>query len=296
MKKVFSKEVVIALAVLLSLGLLYWGINYLKGVNLFTPSNYYKVSFTKVNGLNVSAPVTINGFQVGLVSDIKYDYANNSGIIVELGLDKQLRLPIGTEAFVATDMLGTSTITLELGKNNEYYEIGSEIPGKVQNGLMESVSNELMPSVAQLMPKIDSILHNANKLLSNPALTDAVTRLDNISANLESLTSQLNKNVPEIFDNVNAISGDFKTVSNNLSEISTEIKSMPLDSAIMSLNATLTNLQAITTALNSKESSIGLLLNDKGLYNHLDQTILSADSLLKDIKENPKKYINVKVF
>ena len=71
---------------------------------------------------------------------------------------------------------------------------------------------------------------------------------------------------------------------------------MPLDSAIMSLNATLTNLQAITTALNSKESSIGLLLNDKGLYNHLDQTILSADSLLKDIKENPKKYINVKVF
>lgn len=297
MKKILSKEALIAIVVLLSVGLVYWGINYLKGVNLFTPSNFYTVNFSQVNGLKVSAPVTINGFQVGLVSNVEYDYANNGGIIVELSLDDKLKLPVGTVSYIETDMLGTSTIALDLSNNAEqYYEVGAEIPGKVKGGLMESVSNELMPSVAQIMPKIDSILYNANKLLANHALTETLNRLDQISSNLENLTSQLNKSVPQAFDNVNTITSDFKVVSSNLSDMTTELNSVPLDSAMNSLNETLANLQTVTNALKSTESSIGLLLNDKGLYDNLNQTILSADSLLKDIKENPKRYINVKVF
>ena len=80
MKKYLKKEVLIAISVIVSVGILYWGINYLKGANLFTPTNYYKVSYEQVNGLKVSAPITINGFQVGLVNDIVYDYENNLGM------------------------------------------------------------------------------------------------------------------------------------------------------------------------------------------------------------------------
>lgn len=296
MKKILSKEAMIAIAVLISIGLLYWGINYLKGVNLFTPSNFYKVNFAKVNGLNVSAPVTINGFQVGLVSDVQYNYENGN-IIVELSLDKQLKVPVGSEAMISTDMLGTSTVLLDMKQGvTEYYEVGAEIPGKLQGSMLDNVSTEILPSVAQIMPKVDSILSNVNKLLSNPALSESVTRLDQITANLENLTAQLNKSVPAIFDNANAISSDLKTVSSNLSEMTTEINSVPLDSTMRSISETVANLQEFTAALKSKDSSLGLLMNDKGLYNNIDQTILSLDSLLKDIKENPKRYINVKVF
>lgn len=296
MKKVFTKEVLIAIAVIVSIGLLYWGINYLKGVNLFTPTNYYTVSFEKVNGLKVSAPVTINGFQVGLVSNVSYDY-NDGNIDVELSLDKKLRLPVGSEAMIETDMLGTSTIALVLSNEKDnFYEVGADIPGKLQGGLMDNVSNELLPSVSQLLPKVDSILASVNNLLANPALNESVTRLDQITSNLEQLTSQLNKSVPGIFNNVNTLTEDLKTVSGNLSDMTTELNAVPLDSTMRSINETMANLKEITDALKSDNSSLGLLMNDNGLYNHLDQTVLSLDSLFKDIKTNPKRYINVKVF
>lgn len=301
MKKFFSKEVAIAVAVLLSIGILYWGINYLKGVNLFTPSNYYKVNYEQVNGLQISAPVTINGYQVGLVSNISYDYQNNGKLIVELSLDKKLKLPMGTEALIVTDMLGTSTVALDLGENTaDFYKVGDDIPGKVQAGLMDNVSKDLMPSLAVMLPKVDSILTSINTILANPALNESVTRLNKISANLENMTTQLNKamakNVPDIMNNANDITTDLKAISNNLTEMTNELNAVPLDSTMNSINATMANLQELTGKLNSPESSLGLLMNDKNLYEHADQTILSLDSLFKDIKANPKRYINVKVF
>lgn len=300
MKKFFSKEVLIAVAVLISVGLLYWGINYLKGVNLFTPSNFYKVSFAQVNGLNVSAPVTINGFQVGLVSNVSYDYQNNGNIIVELSLDKKLKLPVGSEAMIVTDMLGTSTVALDLGKESQFYNVGDEIPGKVQAGLMDNVSKELMPSLASMLPKVDSILTSINTILANPALNESVTRLNKISANLDNMTAQLNRamaqNVPTIMNNASGITTDLKSISANLTDMTNELNAVPLDSTMNSINATMANLKLLTEKLNSNESSLGLMMNDKNLYNHLDQTILSLDSLFKDIKANPKRYINVKVF
>lgn len=300
MKRFLSKEVMIGLAVLLSLCLLFWGINYLKGINLFTPANFYSVNYTQVGGLQVSAPVTINGFQVGLVSDISYDYSNNGNIKVELSLDKQLKLPVGSKAMIVTDMLGTSTVALDLAKSSEIYEVGAELPGEVQAGLMDNVSKDVLPALGVMMPKIDSILTSINTLLANPALNASVTRIDQITANLEQTTATLNsalaKNMPGIMTNANEMTKDLAAVSANLAEVSEELKKLPLDSTMNSVNATMANVKEITDKVNSKDSSVGLLLNDTRLYNHADQTILSLDSLFKDIKENPKRYINVKVF
>lgn len=300
MRKFFTREVMIGVAVLISMGLLLWGINYLKGVNLFKPANYYSVKYSQVNGLTASAPVTINGFQVGLVRDVAYDYDNNGKIIVELSLDKELKLPVGTEAMVVTDMLGTSTIALKLSDSTDYYEVGAEIPGAVQAGLMDNVSKDVLPALAVMMPKIDSILTSINTILANPALNASVSRIDKITANLEQTTDVLNrtmaKNMPEIMSNANALTNDLAVVSGNLAEVSDELKKLPLDSTMNNVNATMANVKAITDKVNGKDSSVGLLLNDTRLYNHADQTILSLDSLFKDIKANPKRYINVKVF
>ena len=173
MKKFFSKEVKIAITVLVSLACLFWGINYLKGINLFTPVNFYYAHFEKVDGLTDSAPVTINGFQVGLVREIVYEYETGK-LRVQLSLDKDLKIPVNSEAVIVTDMLGTAQIALNLAKNPQYYEVGADIVGKNQVGLMENVSNELLPSVAAIMPKIDSILTSLNQVVGNPALVKSI--------------------------------------------------------------------------------------------------------------------------
>ena len=219
---------------------------------------------------------------------------------MELSLDKQLKLPLGSQAMIVTDMLGTSTVVLDLGKELQYYSVGDEIPGKIQAGLMDNVSKELMPSLSSMLPKVDSILTSINMILSNPALNESVTRLNKISANLDNMAAQLNKaisqNIPTIVGNASGITTDLKSITSNLNEMTTELNAVPLDSTMNSINATMANLKLLTEKLNSNESSLGLMMNDKNLYNHLDQTVLSLDSLFKDIKANPKRYINVKVF
>ena len=296
MKKFFKKEVIIALVVMVSAAMLYWGINYLKGINLLTPTNYYTVNYTKVNGLTLSAPVTINGFQVGLVTDISYDYENNSGLIVELSLDEKLKLPVGTEAYIVTDMLGTSTVAIELAQGTEYYSVGAEIPGKLQAGLMDEISSEVLPSIAVMMPKLDSILTNINTILSNSAINESVTRLNAITSNLEKMTAELNTivsgDVKSVMGNADSVISNLKVVSGNLAEITTELNA----STINNVNSVVSNLKTVTDKMNGTDSTIGLLLNDDKVYNHVDQTILSLDSLFVDIKANPKRYINVKVF
>ena len=299
MKNFFSKEVKIAITVLVSLACLFWGINYLKGINLFTPVNFYYAHFEKVDGLTDSAPVTINGFQVGLVREIVYEYETGK-LRVQLSLDKDLKIPVNSEAVIVTDMLGTAQIALNLAKNPQYYEVGADIVGKNQVGLMENVSNELLPSVAAIMPKIDSILTSLNQVVGNPALVKSIDRLDAITANLELSSRQLTKvlggQVPGIVKNVDSITCNINAMTADLAQVSASLKEMPIDSTMSNLNATTNNLRLITDKVNGTDSSLGLLLNDHGLYNHIDHTVVSLDSLFIDLRKNPKRYVTFKIF
>ncbi|MDD6778246.1 MAG: MlaD family protein [Bacteroidales bacterium] len=299
MKKFFSKEVKIGVTVLVSLACLFWGIKYLKGVNLFTPVNFYYAHFEKVDGLTDSAPVTINGYQVGLVREIIYDYETGS-LRVLMSLDKELKIPVNSEAVITSDMLGTAQIELCLAKNTEYYEVGADIAGKSAKGLMDNVANDLLPSVSNIMPKIDSVLTSLNKVVGNPALVKSIDRLDAITANLEQSSRQLaavlGGKVPGIVSNVDSITSNINALTADLAEVSGSLKQMPIDSTMSNLNATTANLRLITDKVNGTDSSLGLLLNDRGLYNHIDHTVVSLDSLFMDIKKNPKRYVTIKVF
>ena len=118
MKTLFRKELMIGLTVLVMLLILFFGIDYLKGINVFHPANYYYATYENVEGLAQSAPVTVNGYKVGLVREIEYEFDNPGHIRVELSLDKQLKVPRGSRAVLTTDMLGTSTIALELASGD----------------------------------------------------------------------------------------------------------------------------------------------------------------------------------
>ena len=299
MKKFFTKEVKIAIAVIVSLACLFWGIEYLKGINLFTPVNFYYVHFNNVEGLTDSAPVSIKGYKVGQVREIIYDYETGS-LRVQLSLDKDLKIPTGTKVVIASDMLGTAHVELELANNSSYYKIGDELEGQTEVGMMDNISDDLLPSIVAMMPKIDSILTNLNKVVANPALSKSIDRLDNITANLEvssrQLSSMMGRSVPGIMGNVNGITENLNTMTSDLKEVSATLKSLPIDSTMNNVNATTKNLMLITQKVNGKDSSLGMLLNDKGLYNHMDKSLISLDSLITDVKKNPKRYINVKVF
>ncbi len=295
MKKFFSKEVKIALAVIVSLAVLFWGIEYLKGVNIFKPANFYYVEFKNVAGLTDSAPVTINGYQIGMVRGINYDY-NNGTLVVMLGLEKDLRIPVESKAVLATDLLGTAQIELKLAKNDTYYNVGDKIPGENAKGLMDEVGGNLLPSVSNLMPKIDSILTNLNAIVANPALQQSVSRLDAITANLEASSRELSEVLPAVMKNVDGITTNLDSITGNLNGLSAKLSELPIDTTMAGINATVVQLNDITSKLNGTESSLGMLINDRGLYDHLDGAVMSLDSLFIDIKKNPKRYVTIKVF
>ncbi len=307
MKSKYSKEIKIGAAVLVALLALIFGINYLKGVNLFKAANYYYVSYTDVTGLAQSAPVTLNGYKVGLVREISYEYDNPGHVLVELSLDRKLRIPVGSKAVIVTDMLGTSTVDLHMAPSQNFYEVGAHIEGAEGSGLMDKVSTELMPTVMQIAPHIDSLVVALTAVAGDPSLLNAVKRLDVIMANLEVTTKHLNRamgTVPALVNNANGTMANIKIMSDDLTKvtkalavISEDLKNMPIDSTMQNINNITANLDKATEQLNSTNSSLGLLLNDPGLYNNLNSTAAHVDSILIDLKRQPKRYIpSIKVF
>jgi phospholipid/cholesterol/gamma-HCH transport system substrate-binding protein len=298
MKKIFSKEVIIGLIIIFALAILFIGIDFLKGVNVFKASNYYYVTYTDVNGLAVSAPVTVNGFKVGQVRDISYEYDNPGHIKVEISLDQQLQIPENTEAILSTDLLGTASIALQLGTSKTMHKVGDELDGKIPVGMMDAVSKDVLPAFTQIAGKIDTLLTNLNTLTGDPALLASVQRLDQITADLAQTTTSLNsmmRSLTPATNDIRKMTGNFANASDNINQLTGNLNNLPLDSLMNTLEATTQNLKALTEQLNDKNSSLGLLMNDPALYNNLNATVTSLDSLFIDIKKSPKRYINIKL-
>jgi phospholipid/cholesterol/gamma-HCH transport system substrate-binding protein len=299
--KYFTKNVKIGLTVLIGLALLYWGINYLKGINLLTPANYFYTEVEDADGLLVATPVTINGYQVGQVREINYDYKKNK-ITIMLMMNKDLQVPEGSTLSMVSGLLGSPSLVLNLG-DGPALPTGSSIPTMDVPGLMDKVTDHVMPAVAGMLPKVDSIMCNVNALTGDPALAAALARLDGITRQLQAsavqlttLMNGLNRSVPGVMNNVGGITNNLTGATSNLEELSSSLKQLPLDSTMNALNATLANLQALSYQLNDKNSTLGKVINDRQLYDNANHAIASLDSLLIDIKANPKRYINVKVF
>lgn len=305
MKKIFTKEVKIGLAVLVAIMILIFGINFLKGVNVFHASNYYNTSYSNVTGLTVSAPVNINGFKVGQVKEMSYDYEHPGNVKVEIALDQALQLPIGTKALLASDVLGTASIELKLGQGDAMYKVGSDIPGEVLPGMLDAISHSIMPAAGSILPKIDSLLTAVNALASDPALRVAIQRLDGITADLRATTMNVDelsgqfktmpRQVNTALSDLNHITGNLTTITGDMTVVSGKLKNMPIDSLVADIQATTDNLRALSVQLNDPNSSLGLLTRDPALYNNINSTICSLDSLLLDVKKNPKRYISIKL-
>lgn len=267
-----------------------FGLHYLKGINLFKPSSYYYVSYANINGLAKSSPVYADGFRVGIVRDIYYDYEHPGHVTVEVEMDTDMRVPMGSKAELVTEMLGTVKMNLLLANNmREAYQVGDTIPGVVNNGLMDVVGQTLMPMV----PKLDSILCSLNQLLSDPNIKETLKSTRQTMANLEATSAQLRNlmahDVPQLTGKLNRIGENFVVISDQL-------KGIDFAATFTKVDETMANLKGVTEQLGRKDNTIGLLLHDPSLYQSLNATGANAAALLLDLKEHPKRYVHFSLF
>lgn len=306
MNKLKSKEFIIGACVIVALTILFFGINYLKGINLFTPANFYTVQYSNVGGLETAAAVTIDGFKVGQVRDIEFDYKHPGKIKVTLALNKDLRLPSDSRAIITPSMLGGPSIEIKLGKSHTLIDRGGEIPADAVTGLMSTVNDEIMPRVIRILPTLDSLLFNLNAtaehintLSSHPALYASISRLDMITANVAALSSSLKAavgtQVPAVLNNAYAITTRLDSVTADLQLLSAQLKSLPLEGTMDNVMATTENLRRLSDDLNNPNGTIGQLMQNPELYNRLSRVTADIDSLILDIKANPKRYISIKL-
>ncbi len=299
MNKIFRKEVLVGVLVIVACLILFFGINFLKGINLFKAANYFYATYNNVQGLAISAPVTLNGYKVGVVREINYDYENPGNITVEISVDKNLRMPQGSKATVSLDILGTASVVLRLGNPADgFYAVGDTIESSVDAGMLASVSENLMPSVNAIFPKIDTLLTSLNAIAADPALTRSISRLDGITTELEASLVSLHKvmgTLQPIASDIKSITTNVDTITGDLTAVSARLREAPVDSLLDDLQATVANLEALTAKLNNPDGTVGKLTADPALYDNLNATVASLDSLFVDIKKNPKRYINIKL-
>ena len=294
MKSILTKEAKIGLVSIISLALLYFGINYLKGINLFKPVNHYFVTFHNVKDVTVSSPVYIDGFKVGLVRSIVYDYENTDKITVEISLDDEMKLTSGSYITIIKTLLSGGELHIHLNKYvKDYLKPGATLEGRMEEDMMQAVQEKILPGVAELLPKIDSILGGLQTLITHPAIAQSLDHIEKTTGNLEVSTRQLNTLQSK---EVTVIVSDLKVITGNFTEVSSGLKELDLATTVNSINATLANLQLTADKLNKKDNSLGLLLNDRSLYDNLDSTMVNASNLLIDLKKNPKRYVHFSVF
>lgn len=314
MKKVFTPEVKIALVAIVGIVVLFFGLQFLKGLDLFSAENIYKIKFNDVSGLSVSNPIYANGYKVGIIKSIDYDYDNPGQITVNADIDENMRVPKGTMAVISSDLMGNVKVDLQLGDGRQgYVEPGGTINGELSGGAMGAIK-DAMPTIKALIPKVDSILTSVNTLLADPSIASTLHNANKISSDLttstrelNTLLAQLNKQVPGLMNNANGLLTDTRgtmthangmigNANNLLTNINDKVSDLDVSGTMAKVDKTLTNMESLTNKLNNNKGSLGLLMNDPTLYNNLTQTLSDADSLVTNLKAHPKRYVHFSLF
>ena len=281
-KGTFTRELWIGLLGIAAIVIVYLLINFFKGINIF--SNIGEIVNT--------SPVFINGYKVGHVSNVIYNFARPDEVYVEMLLDSQLDMPEGSVALINTKMLGSSTISLALGSSATMLQPGDTIEGRMNTGAMDE-AGEMIPKITAMLPKLDSILVSLNNTLANPAINKSVNNIETLTAELNTTATLLNS---VLKNDIPVAAGKLIEIEDDLLKMSAQLSEVDYNKLIGSLEASLTNIQNITTALNNGEGTAGLLLKDEALYNKLNNTTEAATLLLEDLKKNPKRYVHFSVF
>ena len=294
--KFFNKEVQIALVAIAGIVVLFFGLQFLKGLSLYSNEDTYYVAFDDISGLSASSPVYAAGYKVGVVKDIIYNYNKTGEIIAVVGLDKNLRLPKGSTAEIESDMLGNIKVNLMLtGNPLEHLVVGDTIIGNKDAGMLGRAA-AMIPTVEKMLPKLDSLMAGLNMLLYDKALLNSIHNVDQITSELMVTTRETNRLMAGLNRNVPGMMEKANKVLDNTDKLTEQLTAVDVASTMAKVDATLANVHDLTEKMNSDEGTFGLLMRDPELYNNLTATMRDADSLMIDLKQHPKRYVPFSVF
>ncbi|MFT3753441.1 MAG: MlaD family protein [Paludibacter sp.] len=296
-KKFFTREVKVGIMAVVAIFVLYFGLNFLKGIDVFSSVNNYYAVYENIGGLVPSAPVYVKGFKVGQVEEVKYDFTRKESFVIKISVSNDIQLPKGTIIQLYDDgLMGGKAIQLiyaPVMPNQAMYEANDTIASEVGIGLMGQLAGDLMPKIQSISTQADSLIRAVRVLVENKDLNKSIASIEKTTADLAVSSSQLKKmmntDVPHILGDVNTITSDFKQITGNL-------KKIDYAATFASIDHTIANLNMITDKMNGSEGTIGLLLNNKDLYINLSNTAASSDKLLIDLKQNPKRYVHFSLF
>ncbi len=291
-----SKEIKIASVAILSAIIVYVGIIFLKGLKLFSDEVSYFVEITDVQGMPTASDVRANGLKVGTVKAITFN-SDKQNLTVEITVNPKFQIPEGTSVYMTKEMLGSAMMNLRLGPNpTALLQPGDTIKGAPMVDLMTEAGN-MIPKVEALLPKMDSILTAINTMANDPAIASSLHNMEAVSADLRLTTRQINgllgKDVPQLMAKTNNICDNLETTTGQLTQIDFVGMAKKAD-------ATMNSVQEMTfkmnTAMNSKETSLGMLMNDNSIALHIDSTMLNSSRLLEDFRLHPKRYVHFSLF
>ncbi|GAB3635719.1 MlaD family protein [Hymenobacter arcticus] len=301
-----SKEIKVGLLAVVALIALAVGFNFLRGSNLLSSDRTYYAIYPKVDGLNVGAPVILNGIKVGQVKNLELQPDKNNSIKASLELAKGIELGDSTKAGLSGSLLGSKTITLLLGADSKKFSGGETL----KTTTAVSITDIVQARATVLLDTVNSTLSHINGFLNKDAQTniqgtlvgarESTVALQRLIASNQANINQITRNFAQMSAALNKSTVKLDRIASNFSQLSDSLKSAPVGPALRNLNATLTeaqtSLKGVSTALNDKTGSLGKLINDTLLYNNLNATAASSNALISDMKANPKRYVHFSVF
>lgn len=295
----YAREIKVGVLAAICFFLLFFGLNFLKGVNIFSPTNSYHGTFYNLHGLEEQAAVYIRGHKVGQVDKIKYDFTRDSAFTIDISIKKDIMLTQGTQmALVSDGVLGGMAIELQLpageAKGAELaLDHGCFLPTCYIPGLMESLQGDLLAHVDEAIQDVDSLVADLRVQVAGDHLKNSLANVDRISGDLTGVSANLKHmmkhQVPTIVNNAD-------TAIANLNTIVADLKQADLAATVERVDKAVDGVNNIITDVRSQEGTLGQLIYNKSLYNHLDATVVSADSLLVDLKAHPKRYVQFSLF
>ena len=305
-----SHEVKIGAVALITLIAFILMFNFLKGSSLFTSTDTYHIVYTNIGGLTELSPVEINGYQAGVVQDIKLINDGSGLLAVSISVDRNFKIPVGTRAEITTaSLIAGMKIILRMGDSNVMYHNHDTLEGYVATSIMDRLSQTLIPiegNITDMFVKLDSVVSRINNMLSPQMTTDirsAVSNVNGITANLREISDKEKDELMASIDDLKKFtamlssnSSTLDTSLKNLAAITDTVASADLSSSLASLKTSLGHVSEIMDGMSKGQGSVGKLMTNDSLYTNLNNTLHSLDLLLQDLQTNPKKYVHFSLF
>ncbi len=311
-----SNETKVGALTAVAITLLILSFNFLKGKTLLKTGNYLYAKYTDTKGVKISNPVYVNGFQVGAVADIENADPTLKSLIVAIKLTDVYDIPKNSIAVINENPLGTPSIEIKLGNSTTFLQQGDTLQTAESKGLLSGVMDKLGPVTAQLektIETLDVVLKNINSVFDPQTKNNLQAVIANINKTTESLVvssaslqQMLNQQTGTIAQSMNNVNKFTKNLSDNNEKITQTLTNVTktsenfakadLAGSVEQLKAAIGNLNKLVEKVSSTDGSLGKLMNDKTLYNNLNNTIRSANILVDDLRVHPKRYVSISVF